>query len=141
MYSKYNRSTIKAFDIEFYTGAQAPSEPCGITIDDWGKIYIADKRNNAVIKLAYIPSANSIYFSSKLNIPGLDRPTDIVYSSHTTPQNAEDDYLLIANKQARNIIKTTLIGTVLNTVTRFKTGGVYYDFISPSRIIQVPGTT
>lgn len=141
VYSKYNSSDIKAFDIEFYQGAQAPSEPYGITIDDWGKIYVADKRNNCLIKLVYIHSANSVYFSSKLDIPGLDRPTDVVYSSHTTPKNATDDYLLIANKQARNIIKTSLSGTVLNTVTRFKTGGVYYNFISPSRITQVPGTT
>ncbi len=141
VYSKYNSSAIKAFDLEFCSGAQYPAEPWGITTDDWGNIYVSDKRNNCVIKLVYIPSANSIYYSGTLMILGLDGPTDVVYSSHNTPNNSTDDYLLISNKNARNIIKADLNGNVLNTITQFKTGGNYYNFISPIRIAQVPNST
>jgi hypothetical protein len=141
VYTKYGSSDIKAFNLESYPGAEYPSEPWGITTDDWGNIYVSDKRNDCIIKLVYVPSSNSIYYSSKLMIPGLDGPTDVVYSSHNTPNNSTDDYFLIANKNARNIIKTDISGNVLNTITRFKTEGSYYDFISPIRITQVPNST
>ena len=54
-----------------------------------------------------------------MNIPGLDEPTDLVYSSGITPNSPEDDYLLIANSDNHNIIKSDLNGNVLNTITQF----------------------
>lgn len=140
VYSKYDSDEIKAFDIEFYPGAEYPSETWGITIDDWGGVYVVDKRNNCLVKLIYV-TANSLYFSDKMDIAGLDGPTDVVFSTGLVPNAQGDDYFLIANKNARNIIKTDFNGNVLNVITRFKTGGNYYDFISPSRIAQIPGTT
>jgi hypothetical protein len=141
VYAKYNSTDIKAFDLEFYPGAEYPSEPWGITTDDWGKIYISDRRNKCLIKLSYNPASNSISFVSKMNITGLNKPTDVVYSSHTTPNNSSDDYLLIANNGGKNIIKTDLNGNIQNVITRFKTSGVYYNFLSPVRIAQVPNST
>jgi hypothetical protein len=141
VYTKYNSTDIKAFNLEFYPGAEYPSEPWGITTDDWGNIYVSDKRNDCLVKLVYVPSANSMYFSGKFTIPELDGPTDVIYSSHDTPNNSTDDYFLIANKNAKNIIKTDINGNVLNSITQFKTGGSYYNFISPVRITQVPNST
>jgi len=140
VYSKYNSTDIKAFNLEFYPGAEYPSEPWGITTDDQGKIYVTDKRNDCIIKLFYDIDSNTVGFLSKLDIQGLDNPTDVVCSSGSDPNTSDDDYLLIANNGARNIIKTDLNGNLINTIKEFESGGKCYNFISPTRITQVPGT-
>ena len=140
VYSKYNSSDIKAFNLEFYPGAEYPSEPWGITTDDQGKIYVSDKRNDCIIKLFYDIDSNAISFISKLDIQGLDNPMDVVCSSGSDPNTLDDDYLLIANNGARNIIKTDLNGNLINTINEFESGGKCYNFISPTRITQIPGT-
>lgn len=140
VYSKYNSSDIKAFDLEFYPGAEYPCEPWGITTDDEGKIYVTDKRNDCIIKLFYDIDSNTIGFISKLDIQGLDNPMDVVCSSGLDPNTSDDDYLLIANKGARNIIKTDLNGNLINTINEFESRGKCYHFISPTRITQIPGT-
>lgn len=140
VYSKYNSEDIKAFDLEFYPGAEYPCEPWGITIDDQGKIYVTDKRNDCIIKLFYDIDSNNIRFISKLDIQGLDNPTDVVCSSGSDPNTSDDDYLLIANNGARNIIKSDLNGNLINTINEFESGGNCYNFILPTRITQVPGT-
>ena len=140
VYSKYNSSDIKAFNLEFYPGAEYPAEPWGITTDDEGKIYVTDKRNDCIIKLFYDIDSNTMGFISKLDIQGLDNPMDVVCSSGSDPNTSDDDYLLIANNGARNIIKTDLNGNLINTINQFESGGNCYNFISPTRIAQVPGT-
>lgn len=82
-----------------------------------------------------------MYFANTLNINGLDGPTDVTYSSNMTSNSLNDDYLLIANKGAKNIVKSSLNGTVLNTFNQFKTGGVTYNFRSPIRVADIPGTS
>ena len=140
VYSKYNSSDIKSFNLEFYPGAEYPSEPWGITTDDKGKIYVTDKRNDCIIKLFYDIDSNKITFLSKWEIQGLDMPTDVVYSSGLDSNTSDDDYLLIANNGARNIIITDLNGNLINTIYKFESGGNCYNFISPTRITQIPGT-
>ena len=99
--------TLRAYDGKGQT-LGALSEPRGMSVDEWNRVYVADAGNNRVVVLQATTEYGEITLVPQFEIRGLSRPFDVSYSDGGTPFVTGDDWLYVADTGKNRVMAYSL---------------------------------
>lgn len=73
------------------------NEPRGLSVDEFGRVYVADTGNHRVLAFDTWTEFDRIQLKPVFAIEGLARPFDVAYSDAGTPFDRSDDRLYVAD--------------------------------------------
>jgi len=87
------------------------NRPRGMSVDDQGRIYVADTDNNRVLVFKAETEFDRMTLVPQYELTGLNQPHDVAFSDGGTPFTADDDVLYVANTGRNEVRRYSLQGS------------------------------
>jgi len=84
------------------------SQPRGLSVDEFDRVYVADSGNHRVLVLQASNEFDEIRLEPVFAIEGLARPFDVAYSDAGTPFDRSDDRLYVADTGSNRVVSYDL---------------------------------
>ena len=134
IYARNTEGTLRSYgdkpgDIEF-------GEPVALDANEFGEIFVVDKKNHKIIKLQYSNSTNLITQATGFSISAdfLINPTDLDYNSGYLPKDRADDYIVVADIGRGSIIKFDTNGNLIDEFKLYSKYNISYDLPKAVRL-------
>jgi len=86
----------------------ALNNPRGLSVDEQGRVFLADTDNNRVLVFKTVTEFDSITLVPSFAIENLQQPHDVAYSDGGTPFVPDDDVLYVANTGRNEVRRYSL---------------------------------
>jgi len=106
VYGEIDRD-LKAFDGQGSVFG-ALKNPRGMSVDDQGRVFLADTDNNRVLVFKTVTEFDTITLVPLFAIDDLNQPHDVAFSDGGTPFVSEDDALYVANTGQNEVRRYSL---------------------------------